>query len=77
MLTSVERSDVRSSPPQRGSGKSGISGLGPLYLLRSSPMEIQCHSKDELVSICAGLVERGIKFKADSKTLLVVCTGGF
>jgi len=40
-------------------------------------MTIECHSIEELVKVCAGLVERGIKFEADTNTLAVVCTGGY
>ena len=40
-------------------------------------MKIRCENIDALTQVCAGLVERGINFEANTTTLLVVCTGGF
>ena len=40
-------------------------------------MKIRCEDIEALTQVCAGLVERGITFEADTTTLTVVCTGGF
>ena len=42
-------------------------------------MTIYCDTVEELVEVCAGLVERGIQFEATVTGTLrrVVCTGGY
>ena len=40
-------------------------------------MKIRCEDIDALTQVCAGLVERGITFEANTTTLMVICTGGF
>jgi hypothetical protein len=40
-------------------------------------MKIRCQDIEQLVEVCAGLVERGIQFEANATTLIVNCTGGF
>ena len=40
-------------------------------------MKIRCEDIEALTHVCAGLVERGIQFEANTTTLLVICTGGF
>ena len=40
-------------------------------------MKIRCLDIESLVEVCAGLVERGIQFEANTTTLMVICTGGF
>lgn len=40
-------------------------------------MKIKCEDINALAEVCAGLVERGILFDADTTTLMVVCRGGY
>lgn len=40
-------------------------------------MEIKCETLEQLTEICAGLVVRGITFKAFASNLTIECTGGF
>jgi hypothetical protein len=40
-------------------------------------MKIRCEDIEALINVCAGLVERGITFEANTTTLVVICTGGF
>ena len=40
-------------------------------------MKIRCEDIDAMTQVCAGLVERGIQFEANTTTLMVTCTGGF
>ena len=40
-------------------------------------MKIHCADIEDLAEVCAGLVKQGIKFRADTSTLVVTCTGGF
>lgn len=38
---------------------------------------IQCDDLDELIKVCAGLVQQGVTFEAHTHNLVVVLTGGF
>lgn len=39
--------------------------------------KIKCEDLAALVEVCAGLVERGVIFEANTTTLTVTCTGGY
>jgi hypothetical protein len=40
-------------------------------------MYIQCGDLQELVAVVAGLVEKGVTFRADTARLIVELTGGY